>query len=170
MQLTEVLNQEDSRAQCTAMRNDRRAEIESLLSQGTFKVIRKDEIPPDANVLPGRFVLSLKTTDDERVKHKQWYVIRSHRDILKSMMVNSSQTLQIFSIRLLLAIASIFEFKVWTADVIQAYLQSDEPRSREVYIQDFVPKFGLRKNQCVQLLKSLYGLCESGDFWHETLD
>ena len=33
-----------------------------------------------------------------------------------------------------------------------------------------MPEFDLNPDQCLQLLKPLYGLCESGDIWHETLD
>ena len=32
-----------------------------------------------------------------------------------------------------------------------------------------MPEFELYPSQCLKLLKPLYGLCESGDLWHETL-
>ena len=72
--------------------------------------------------------------------------------------------------RLMLALASIFDFDVWTSDVRQAYLQPAEPLSRAIFINNPCPEFSLDRDQCLQLLKPLYELCESGDLWHATLD
>lgn len=85
-------------------------------------------------------------------------------------MVHSASTLQPQSIRLLLSLAAIFDFDIWTSDVRQAYLQSAEPLARDIFIAHPVPEFELEPSQCLKLLKHLYGLCESGDLWHETLD
>ena len=41
---------------------------------------------------------------------------------------------------------------------------------REVFIKKPVPEFELDPNQSLQLLRPLYGLCESGDLWYKTLD
>ena len=41
---------------------------------------------------------------------------------------------------------------------------------RDIFIKDPVPEFELDASQCLQLLRPLYGLCESGDLWHATLD
>ena len=168
--LTEIIENSDPRANSKEMENAKAKEIRNLLSRGTFKVILKEDIPPDGNVLPGRFVLAIKSTEDNKVIYKARYVIGGHRDKFKDMMVHTSTTLQPQSIRLLLAMASMFGFDIWTADVRQAYLQAAETLSREIFLKRPALEFGLRLDQCFQLLKPLYGLCESGDLWHETLD
>ena len=122
--LTEVLSTRDPRSYSKQMTEAKRQEISNLLKRGTFKVILKEDVPKDANVLPGRFVLSIKSTEDGETKFKARYVIGGHRDKFKHFMVHSSQTMQPSSVWLLLALASMFRFKVWTADVRQAYLQS----------------------------------------------
>ena len=160
---TEIISRSDPRANSREMESARRQEIKNLLERGTFKVILKEDIPKDANILPGRFLLSLKSTEDNNVKYKARYVIGGHRDRLKHMMVHSTSTLQPSSIRLLLALAIVHGFDIWTSDVRQAYLQSADPLSRPVFISKPVPKFELEPSQCLQLLKPLYGLCESGD-------
>lgn len=71
---------------------------------------------------------------------------------------------------MIIVVASTIGFKLWVSDVRQAYLQSDEPTSRPVFIKTLVPEFKLSKQQAVQLLKPLNGLSESGDFWFNTLD
>ncbi len=148
----------------------KRKEITNLLARGTFEVIDKNNIPPYANVLPGKFVLTLKSSEAGSPQHKARYVIGGHRDRMKKLMVHTSQTLQPSSIRLLLAVAALFAFDVWTSDVRQAYLQSTEPLSREIYIRNPAPEFLLEDRQALKVLKPLYALCDSGDLWHSTLD
>ena len=58
--------------------------MRNLLMRGTFKVILREGIPDDANVLPGRFVLTIKSTDEDQVKFWARYVIGGHLDKLKT--------------------------------------------------------------------------------------
>lgn len=83
-------------------------------------------------------------------------------------MVHSAQVLQPASIRLLLALAQLKDFEVWSSDVKHAYIQSESNISRDIYIKKATTEFELEPNQCLKLLKPLYGLCESGDLWHQT--
>lgn len=168
--LTDVISNRDERGTSKEMTEAKRREIQNLLDRGTFKVNLREEIPKDGNVLPVIFVLALKSSVDGQIKHKARYVIGGHRDRLKHMMVHSTSTLQPSSIRLLLALAAIQGFDVGTSDVRQAYLQSAKPLARDVFIARPVREFELDPSQCLQLLKPLYVLCESGDLWHETLD
>ena len=168
--MTEIIDPKDPRATLPEMTAAMKKEIKNLLDRGTFKVILKEDIPPDGNVLPGRFVLAIKSKEDGEINFKARYVIGGHRDKLKKMMVHLSQTLQPSSIRLLLGLAALHGFDVWTSDVRQAYIQSAEPLMRDIFIRNPVPEFALDPHQCLQLLKPLYGLCESGDLWHKALD
>ena len=167
--MTEIIPNSDDRASTPEMLEARAEEIRNLIKRKTFKVILKEDLPADANVLPGRFVLALKSTVDGKIFHKARFVIGGHRDRLKNFMVHSSQTLQPSSIRLLLALASIFGFQVWTSDVTQAYLQSAIPLSRDLFLDSKVPELELSPDQCMQILRPLYGLTESGDLWFQTL-
>ena len=125
------------------MTTAKRTEIRNLLEKGTFRVISKADVPPHGNVLSGRFVLAIKSTEDGAVKFKTRYVIAGHRDRYKEMMVHSTQTLQATSIRFLLALAALHGFQVWASDVRQAYLQSSVPLDRDVFITHPVPEFQL---------------------------
>lgn len=73
--LTEVIRDKDPRSSSKEMPEAKRREIRGLLERGTFKVILREDIPEDGNVLPGRFVPSIKSTEDREVKWKARYVI-----------------------------------------------------------------------------------------------
>ena len=64
----------------------------------------------------------------------------------------------------------MYEFPIWTADVRQAYLQSFEPLQREIHIAKPAKEFNLPHDKCLKIVKPLYGLCDAGDLWYETLD
>ena len=150
--LTEVLSPNDPRASSARMTEAKKTEIKGSLERGTFKVILREEVPPDGNALPGRFVLTIKSTEDGEENFKARYVIGGHRDRHKAFMVHTSQTLQPASVRLMLSFASMFGFEVWTSEVRQAYLQSAEPLSRAIYIHKPSPEFSLDPEECLQQL------------------
>lgn len=152
------------------MKDAVRAETEELLQRGTFKVIIREEMPPDANVIPSLFVLPIKSTEDGQIKFKVRYVIDGPRGSQKNITVHSSQTLKPSSIRLVIALAAIQSFDVWTCDVTQAYVQSFSHHKSGVYIKDPALEFALSPDQCFKLLKPLYCLCDADDIWWETLD
>ena len=92
--LTEIITRGDPRAYSPEMIAAKKAAIKNLLERGTFKVILKEELPPDGNILPGRFVLSINSTDDGEIMYKARYVIGCHRDKCKDFMEHSIFTLQ----------------------------------------------------------------------------
>ena len=167
--MTEVIHENDPRAHTPEMEAARMCEVRDLLKRGTFKVILKKELPHNANALPARFVLAIKSAIDGQTKCKARYVVGGHRDKLKHFMVHGAQTLQTASARLLVALALVFGFQIWSSDVKLAYLQSTEPLMRRVFIHNPAPEFELDPSECFELLLPLYGLCDAGDLWHQTL-
>ncbi len=150
------------------MREARRTEIKDLLDRWAFNVILREEVPDGSNVLAARFLLTIKSTEDGKINYEAKYVVGAHRDRLKHL--HSSQTLQPSSTRLLLAFFGILGFDVWTATVTQAYLQSAEPLMRDGFLKTPALEFEIDPEQCLKLVRPLYGLCKSGDFRHEALD
>lgn len=85
-------------------------------------------------------------------------------------MVHSLQTLQSSTLRVILAIATVHDFDIWTSDVKQTYLLSRAPLRRDVFLTKIPSEFNLKPKECLQLLKPLYSLCKSGDFLHKMLN
>lgn len=88
--LTEIISIKDPRARSREMTQAKKDEIRGLLDRGTFSVLLREEIPQDANVLPGRF----KSAEDGKIKFKARYVSGGHRDRIKDLIVHSGATLQ----------------------------------------------------------------------------
>lgn len=167
---TEVISEDDPRSKLPEMELAKRKEVLNLIKRGAFEVVLIDDIPKDANLLPGRFVLAIKSKSTGEILFKARYVIGGHRDKYKALIVHASCTIQPSSIRLLLALAKMLDFDIWTADARQAFLQAFLPIGREVYIKNPVKEFNLNSNQCLKLLRPLYGLADSGDLWYARID
>lgn len=95
------------------------------------------------------------------------YIAQGYADSEKTFIVHDISALYPASIRLLLSVAAVCKLRTFSHDVNQAYLQSREPFSREVYIR---PKpidrsvFNLKEDEIFKFEKPLSGLCDSGDY------
>jgi hypothetical protein len=58
-------------------------------------------------------------------------------------------------------------FNIWTIDVNQAYLQAAVDLQRKIFTKTDVLNLG--EDELLQVIKPLYGLSDSGDYWAETL-
>jgi hypothetical protein len=164
--VTAAIQYGDPRASDRRMVEAKRKEIRGLLARETFKIVSKREIPQGANVLKGRYVLSIKDIGTLNETWKERFVIQGHRDIEKDVMVRSSTNVQHKSLRLLFLLCSMLGFQIWTQDVLQPYLQSSGNLARDVFICNPPPELELTPEHALKLLKPLYGLAESGDFWY----
>lgn len=70
------------------------------------------------------------------------------------------------------AICVIFGFKIWTQDIYQAFLQSAFKLIYKIYLKpsNEVKKYiEIISRHPLKLLRPLYGLSDSGDYWDFTL-
>ena len=164
--LTEVIEPQDPRA--WKFDEAKKKEIEGLIKRGTWKIVCRSEVPDDANILNGRFVLAIKDEGTDREIWKARFIVQGHRDRFKKSLVHDISVARQYAIKMLVGIASIFGFRLFSSDVIQSYIQSAEELSRDIFLNP--PKeFCLGPDQLIKLVKPLYGLTESGDYWGRTL-
>lgn len=110
--LTEIILADELRAQHKEMTEAKRKEATDVLRRGAFAAVLTEEIPVNANVIPGRFVLAIKSNLDGRIKYKTRFFVGGHCDRLEDFMHHSRQALQPQSIRMILAIEIKFEFDI----------------------------------------------------------
>jgi hypothetical protein len=163
--LTEIISPRDPRS--GQFESAKRKELEGLIKRGTFKLVLREELGRDPNIVPSRFVLAIKHQENGSELLKARLVLGGHRDRDKSRVVHSATTLKQSSVRLLLALAGMLDFDIWSTDITQAYLQSSSNLQREIFVRPDVLE--LDENQLLQVVKPLYGLSDSGDYWNETL-
>ena len=154
-----MLHPNDPRKDSPEFKEAIRKEIDDLIKRGTWKVVCRSEVPDDANILGGRFVLAIKNPDTDEVIYKARFVVQGHKDKDKDLLIHDSPTISVSSIRILIAIAGIFGFRIWSTYIIQAYLQSSSPLLRDIYTEA-TKELCLDKEKLLKLLRPLYGLAE----------
>ena len=171
--LTKILSPSDPNRDSDYFRNAKASEVDGLARRGTWIVVKKKDLPRDANPLGGRFVLTIKGFGTEEEKPKARFVVQGHMDKDKEFMVHNTTNLRQRSVRVIVSFAAVMGHRIFSYDVKQAYLQSEEELSRKVYK---LPKrkdfkfFNLTEEEALDLRKPLYGNGDSGDYWGVTFD
>ena len=96
-------------------------------------VLRSEECSKP-NIVPYRSVLVIKHQDSGENILKARFVLGGHRDSEREDIVHNFKNIKHSSIILLLALASVCGFEVWSTDVRQAYLQAGANLQRNIYV------------------------------------
>ena len=171
--LTENLHPNDPRCYSKRFIEAMYKEVNGLEERETWKVVKRSAIPKGANVIGGRFVLSLKNAKTHEEKAKARYVAGGHRDKDKFQLVHISTTIRQSSTKIIVSMAASYHFKAWSHDVTQAFLQAKEALGRTIYVSPAKKDrqfFKIQEDEALLLLKPLYGLADSGDYWDNTFD
>lgn len=133
--ITEVLRPRDPRCSNADATKAKQKEIAELIKRGTWKIVLAEDIPLNANVMNGRFVMDIKDVETNKPFYKARFVVQGHRDQYKENLVHNSTKVRHSSIRTIVAIAALFGFRICTQDVANTYIQSVSKLLRDVYLK-----------------------------------
>lgn len=159
---TEVMHTADPRSKGKEFGTAREKEICGLLRSKVFHVVCRQEAGNDANVMGGRFVLSVEHVETDKILFRAIFVVQGHTDAEKNLLVNSASNIKHVSVRLIVAMADIFRYRIWTQYVAQAYLQSEQTLMGKVFIR-LSMEFQLNHDELLEFFEPLYGLTDGSD-------
>lgn len=127
----------------------------------------RQDLDDKANILGSRFVLTIKHKgiDDEFFRAR--LIVQGHLDREKEFLVHTSTTISQQAIKLLVPLATILGFRLWSEDLTLSYIQGAKKILRKVYLKGS-PEFQLTPDQLHEIPRSLYGLSDSGNYWNVT--
>ncbi len=130
----------------------------------SVQVVSRSRVPRSANI-----VFNVKYDGETgKLKLECRIVPHGNRDERKDKILSDSSTAQFPIIRTALSIAALYKFKLATLDISKAYLQAGA-LERDIYMRP--PAFFMSKpGELLKLLKSAYGLVESGRLWQMTVE
>lgn len=145
-----------------------KSEMDSIVSNATWELI---ELPPGCSTIGCKWVFKRKLKPDGSVdKFKARLVAKGFKQKEGIDYFDTySPVTRITTIRVLLALASIYHLEVHQMDVKTAFLNGD--LEEEIYMDQpegyVIPG---NENKVCKLVKSLYGLKQAPKQWHEKFD
>ncbi|KAL0360689.1 UNVERIFIED_CONTAM: Retrovirus-related Pol polyprotein from transposon TNT 1-94 [Sesamum radiatum] len=144
------------------------SEIESIMQNHTWELM---DLPPGSTPLGCKWILKRKYKADGSIdKYKARLVAKGFKQKEGLDFFDTySPVTRITSIRVLIAIAALYDLEIHQMDVKTAFLNGE--LDEEIYMEQpegfVVP--GQEKKVC-RLVKSLYGLKQAPKQWHEKFD
>lgn len=122
--LNEVLQPGDPRTRNTKAKAAVKLELEGLYAQGVFAVVRNEDIPKGAVIIPSRMVYEMKNIGTKEEKYKARLATGGHRDRMKKLYIHNSVNFRHVSVRTMASTAAIMGWLLWLKDAFKAFLQS----------------------------------------------
>uniref|UniRef100_A0A2N9FSL6 Reverse transcriptase Ty1/copia-type domain-containing protein n=1 Tax=Fagus sylvatica TaxID=28930 RepID=A0A2N9FSL6_FAGSY len=144
------------------------SEIESILQNHTWELV---DLPPGCKPLGYKWIFKRKMKADGSIdKYKAQLVVKGYKQKEGVDYFDTySPVTRITSIRMLIAIAALYNLEIHQMDVKTAFLNGE--LNEEIYMKQpegfIIP--GKEKKLC-RLVKSLYGLKQAPKQWHEKFD
>ena len=129
-------------------------------------------MPPKAKVLGGRMVKVIKRFNTADASAKARFVAQGNTGKANAFVVHNLSALRQSSTKILVSTSAVLGFRVFSHDVNQAYLQSKDKLSREVFVRPRARDaryFGVHDDEGLEVLLPLHGLPDAGDYWDVTV-
>ena len=147
-------------------------EISALISFGTWRVIRRKDVPSTTTISTTRWVFDVKLGPDGRIERfKARLVARGNEQSDNDFEETFAPVFRLDSLRILIALAARYGLLAHMLDASNAFVGSDldKPNCMEIPegLQDFDPD--ATEGMVLELRKSLYGLRQSANLWHRKI-
>lgn len=134
-------------------------EFDALIKKGVWEEVKRLST---MRVLPGKWVLKIKRNGEFKAR----WVVGGHRQRPGIDYTDIYATVaKSMSIRVLLALAAIYDLEAQQLDVMNAFLNA---HLKEMIYVEILYGFSKKGVVCL-LLKTLYGLCQSPREWYQTV-
>jgi hypothetical protein len=142
-------------------------EISQLMEQGVFEIVNRVDVPTGRKMLRMKWVLREKPTEDGKMKYKGRLVAMGN--LQDDMEETYAPVAHYSSVRLLVALAAMWRWRLRSFDITGAYLNAVLRPGEEEYL---IPPPGMviPPGSVLRLRKALYGLKQAGRRWNETLN
>ena len=146
-------------------------EYRGLKHKGTWKMLKRNTLPPGTSVIPGRLVLRTKRDKDNNIqKRKARWVAKGFRQQYgRDFDQTYAGVCKTVTWKLAVAIAALFDLEIDQMDVTQAFLNSKA--DTEIYVE-VPPEWKIDEmvmtdspNRACKLIKALYGLKQAPRLW-----
>lgn len=106
--------------------------------------------------------MKLNNTETEDPIYKACFLVQGHADVEKNILIQNANNIREYSESILVAISAVFGFRIYTQEVSQAYLHSEDAIILDVYVRT-LEELKICSDEFLKLLKPLYGFTNSGD-------
>ena len=148
-------------------------EVNGHVENGNWQLIRRDQVPPDVEVMPSVWAMRRKRnlTTNAIVKYKARLNLHGGKQIYGMNYYETyAPVVTWFAIRLLLIIAILLSLALRQIDFIMAYPQADIEMDMYMGLPLGIEvAHGNSKDYVLKLLKNLYGQKQAGRVWNEHL-
>ena len=144
------------------------SEVESILQNHTWELVN---LPPGCKPLGYKWIFKRKMKADGSIdKYKARLVVKGFKQTEGIDYFDTySPVTRITSIRMIIAIAALYDLEIHQMDVKTAFLNGE--LDEEIYMEQpegfVIPG---QENKVCKLVKSLYGLKQAPKQWHEKFD
>lgn len=124
--VTEILPPNDPRCKSSQFDLAKAKESLGLLDKNAFRLVLKEELDSEGNVMGGRFFLTIEHKDTDKELFKARFVVQGYLDSEKELLVHASTRVSQQAVKFLVHLATIFGYRIWSEDMTLAYFQGAE--------------------------------------------